>query len=132
LKWKIIEEVFERRKNDSRFIEENGRILALGIFRLVLFPNLIGTNSLEAAATFIENENTQINPTIAILAKTILTLNHCKRVFSGTMRCEQMLYIWLISHIETKNPVFNNFWWFSNKPLKILKKEEWKDPSKEN
>jgi len=132
LKWKIIEEVFKKRKNDSRFIEENGRILALEIFELVLFPNLIGIISLEAAATFIENENTQINPTVAILAKTILTLNHCKRVFNGTMRCEQMLYIWLISHIETKKPIFNNFWWFSNKPLKIVKKEEWKDPIKEN
>jgi hypothetical protein len=41
LKWKMIEEVFERRKNDSRFFEKNGRILALGIFGLVLFPNLI-------------------------------------------------------------------------------------------
>jgi hypothetical protein len=132
LKWKIIEEVFKKRKNDSRFIEENGRILALEIFELVLFPNLIGIISLEAAATFIENENTQINPTIAILAKTILRLNHCKRVFNGTMRCEQMLYIWLISHIETKKPIFNNFWWFSNKPLKMVKKEEWKDLSKEN
>jgi hypothetical protein len=43
-----------------------------------------------------------------------------------------MLYIWLISHIETKKPIFNNFWWFSNKPLKMVKKEEWKDLSKEN
>ena len=42
LKWKIIEEVFEKRKNDSRFVEEKGRILALGILGLVLFPNLNG------------------------------------------------------------------------------------------
>jgi hypothetical protein len=39
LKWKMIEEVFERRKNDSRFFEEKGRILALEIFGIVLFPN---------------------------------------------------------------------------------------------
>jgi len=40
LKWKMIEEVFKRMKNDSRFVEEKGRILVLGIFSLVLFPNL--------------------------------------------------------------------------------------------
>jgi len=31
-KWKMIEEIFERRKNDSIFVEEKGRILALKIF----------------------------------------------------------------------------------------------------
>lgn len=91
MKWKIIEDVFEKRNNDSRFIEENGRVLALEIFGLVLVPNLIGTISLEAATTFIKNKNTQINPTVAILAKTILTFNHYKGGFNGTMRCEQML-----------------------------------------
>jgi hypothetical protein len=40
LKWKMIEEVFKRMKNDSRFVEEKGRILVLEIFSLVLFPNL--------------------------------------------------------------------------------------------
>jgi hypothetical protein len=37
--------------------------------------------------------------------------------------CEQLLYIWLISHIETKKPIFNN-WWFNKKPLEIVKEEE--------
>jgi hypothetical protein len=32
LKWKMIEEVFGKRKNDSRFVEEKGRILPLGIY----------------------------------------------------------------------------------------------------
>ena len=47
---------------------------------LVLFPNLIGIISLEAATTFVTYENTQINSTMTILAKKILTLNHCRRV----------------------------------------------------
>jgi len=29
LKWKMIEEVFERRKNDSRYVEKKDKILAL-------------------------------------------------------------------------------------------------------
>jgi len=75
------------RKNNFRFTRKKGRILALGIFGLVLFPNLTRVISLEAVAAFIAYENTQINSTEAILAKTILTLNHCRRVSKGSMRC---------------------------------------------
>jgi hypothetical protein len=68
-----------------------------------------------------------------ILIKTILMLNHYRSVSKGLMRCcEHLLYIWLISHIETKKLVFNNFWWFSQKPLEIVKEEEWKDLSEKN
>jgi hypothetical protein len=55
LKWKMIEEVFERRKNDYRL---KGRILALRIFGLVLFSNLTRIISLEAVAAFVAYENT--------------------------------------------------------------------------
>ena len=82
----MIEEVFETRKNDFRFIEEKGRILTLGIFRLMLFPNLTRTINSEVAAAFVAYENTHINPTIVILAKTILTLSHYKRVSDTTKR----------------------------------------------
>ena len=93
LKWKMIKQVFKKRKNDSRFVEEKGIILALGIFRLMLFPNLTGIISLVAATCFAY-ENTQMNLIAMILVKTILTLNHCKRVGKGSMRCyEQLLYI---------------------------------------
>ena len=30
----------------------------------------------------------------------------------------------MVSHIETKKPVFNNSWWFNQRPLKIVE-EEW-------
>jgi hypothetical protein len=88
----------------------------------VLFPNLTGIISLEAATTFIAYKNTQMNPTTTILIETILMLSHCRRVGKGSMRCcEQLLYIWLISHIETKKLIFNNFWWFSKTTLEIVK-----------
>jgi hypothetical protein len=31
----------------------------------------------------------------------------------------------MVSHVETKKPIFNNFWWFNQKPLKIVEEEEW-------
>jgi len=33
----------------------------------------------------------------------------------------------MVSHIETKKPVFNNFWWFTQRPLKLAEEEEWGD-----
>jgi len=82
---------------------EKERLIVLGIFGLVLFPSQTGVVSLEVAAAYVEYENTQINPVAAILAETILTLNHCKRIGKGAMRCyTQLLYIWMVSHIETK------------------------------
>jgi repressor of nif and glnA expression len=83
---------------------EKERLIALGIFGLVLFPSQTGVVSLEAATAYVEYENTQINPVAAILVETILTLNHYRRTGKGAMRCcMQLLYIWMVSHIETKN-----------------------------
>ena len=62
---------------------EKERLIALGIFGLVSFPS----QSLEATAAYVKYENTQINPVAAILAETILTLNHCRRTGKVAMRC---------------------------------------------
>jgi hypothetical protein len=59
-----------------------------------LFPSQTGVISLDVAAAYVEYENTQIDPMAAILAETILTLNHCRRAGKGAMRCcTQLLYI---------------------------------------
>jgi hypothetical protein len=74
-------------------LKKEGKTFALGVFRLVLFPNLTGIISLEVAATFIAYKNTQIHLTTVIIVETI-SLNHCRRVRKGSMRCcEQLLYI---------------------------------------
>jgi len=104
---------------------EKERLITLGIFGLMLFPIQMGVVSLEAVAAY---ENTQINPVAVILAETILTLNHCRKTGKGAMRCcTQLLYIWMVSHIETKKLVFNNFLWFTQRPLKLVEEKEWGD-----
>jgi hypothetical protein len=123
LKWRMLEIELEKKSG-----LEKERLIALGIFGLVLFPSQTGLVSLEAAAAYVEYENTQIHPVAAILAETILTLNHCRRTGKGAMRCcTQLLYIWMVNHIETKKPVFNNFWCFTQRPLKLVEEEEWGD-----
>ena len=60
----------------------------------MLFPNLTRIISLEAATAFVAYENTQINLIMVILVEIILTVNHCRRVGKGSMRCyEQLLCI---------------------------------------
>jgi len=89
LKWKMLETELE--KNSGL---EKERLIALGMFGLVLFPSQTGVISLDVAAAYVEYENTQIDPMAAILAETILTLNHCRRAGKGAMRCcTQLLYI---------------------------------------
>jgi hypothetical protein len=93
---------------------EGYRILALGIFELILCPSTAGIISLEAANLFVQYEKTKINPSAVILAETFLSLNHCKKTGKGSMRCcVPLLFIWLVSHMESKTPLFRNFWWFN-------------------
>jgi len=112
LKWKFLEVELERKKEQYRSMLERDRLIALGIYGLVLFPSLIGVISLEAAVAFVEYENTHVNPTTAILVETLLTLNHFRKTGKGAVRC-------------CKKLIFNNFWWFNQKPLKIVEEEEW-------
>ena len=101
-------------------------ILALGIFGLVLCPSTTGIISLEAANLFMEYEKTKINPCAASLVETFLSLNHYKKTGKGSMRCcVSLLFIWLVSHVETKTFIFKNFWWFDQKPLELFVSEEW-------
>jgi hypothetical protein len=71
-----------------------------------LFPYEIGVISLEDMNAFIEYEHDWINPSTVILAETMLSLMHGKWV----MRCcVLVLYLWIISHIETPKDIFNSF-----------------------
>ena len=89
LKWKMLQIKLEKKVGS-----EKERLIALGMFGFVLFPSQTGVISLEAASTYVEYENTQINPMAAILAETILTLNHYRRARKGAMRCcTQLLYV---------------------------------------
>jgi hypothetical protein len=66
---------------------ERDKLIALGIFGLMLFQNLTSVISLEAVIVFKQYENTQINLVAIILAETILTFSHYKRNEKGALRC---------------------------------------------
>jgi hypothetical protein len=123
-KWKVIEARMKKNAEEGRLGDERYRLVAFAIFGLVLFPSEIGVISLEAASVFLEYKHDRINPSSAILAETMLSLNHYRMNGKGVMRCcVPMLYLWIISHIETPRDIFNNFWWFDLRPLKVTIEE---------
>jgi hypothetical protein len=133
LRWKRLEELLIAKKSNPSAKLEGYRILALGIFGLILCLSTTGIISLEAANLFVEYEKTKINPSAAILAETFLSLNHCKKAGKGSMRCcVPLLFIWLVSHMESKTPLFRNFWWFNQKPLELFVSSEWENFSEDD
>lgn len=75
------------------------RILALGIYGLVLLPSAMLMIDDAAVNAFNEIEVSHLNPSSVILAETFMTLDHC-RIKGGTLRCcHQLLYVWMVSHI---------------------------------
>ena len=127
-KWKAIENKLKADKDKRRLREEGHRLIAFAIFGLILFPSeAVGIISIEAASAFVEYEQERNNPASAILAETFLSLNHCRSHGKGAMRCcIPLLFIWIVSHLETPKEVFNNFWWFNMRPLSLVLNEEWK------
>jgi hypothetical protein len=107
-KWKAIEARMKKNAKKGKLRDERYRLMAFATFGLVLFPYEIRVLSLEAANAFMEyKQNQMINPYAASLAKTMLSLNHCRMHEKGAMRCcVPMLYLWIISHIETPRYIF--------------------------
>ena len=118
-KWKAIESRLKASKDKGRLGEEGYQLVAFAIFSLVLFPSeAVGIISMEAASAFVEYEQGKNNPTSTILAETFLSLNYCRMHGKGTMRCcIPLLFMWIVSHLETPRQVFNNFWWFNMRPI---------------
>ena len=128
-KWKMMESKLKTDKEKGKLGEERYQIIAFAIFGLVLFPSkATGIISIEAANAFLEFEQTKNNHTLAILAETFLSLNHCRLHGKEAMRCcIPLLFMLIVSHLETSKEVFNNFWWFNMRPLELVLTKEWSD-----
>ena len=94
-KWKAIEARMKKNAKKGKLGDERYRLMAFATFGLVLFPYEIRVLSLEAANAFMEyKQNQMINPYVVSLAKTMLSLNHCRLHGKRAMRCcVPMLYL---------------------------------------
>jgi len=75
-------------------------ILALLIFRVVLFPNVDGLVDLAAINTFLAFHHNKESPVVTILADIYDTFDwRCERSNTRIVYCTTTLYVWLVSHL---------------------------------
>jgi len=125
----MIENKLKTNKEKGKLVEVRYQMVVFVIFGLVLFPSKVARIiNIKAANIFIEYEQEKNNLTSTILAETFLSLNlyrlHGKRAM---WCCTSLLFMWIVSHLETSREVFNNFLWFNMRPLGLVLNEEWND-----
>ena len=80
--------------------------LALSMYRLIIFPRVIGHVEV-IVIDFFEQVQNHANPSLAIIAETIKSLNICRRKSDERfMRCLPMFYVWLQSHFQCETSAF--------------------------
>jgi len=60
LKWKLLEAELKRKRSEHGSMIEKDKLIALGIFGLVLFPSLTSVISLEVVVVFVEYTNPEL------------------------------------------------------------------------
>ncbi|KAJ1413028.1 hypothetical protein SESBI_19958 [Sesbania bispinosa] len=74
--------------------------LALLIYGLVLFPFTMGLIDQAAMDVFFFYETQGLNPVMAILADTLMSMEECHKKDGGQLRCcNHLLYVWIITHL---------------------------------
>ena len=100
-------------------------VFALGIYRLVIFPQVLGYFEVVVIDFFVQVKYGS-NSSIAILAKTIRLLNYyrCNKEKRFT-RCAQLLYIWIRNHVPYENVVFTKPYFLGVLPINEFYKNKW-------
>ncbi|XP_061356345.1 uncharacterized protein LOC133300771 [Gastrolobium bilobum] len=107
------------------------RVLALTIYGLVLFSSALDMVDQAAMRVFFTVETKKINPMLAVLAETFLTLDFCqKKQKGGKLRCcAQLLYVWIITHMYAGNHINSSsdpLRSFHRIPVNHRDEKEWK------
>ncbi|KAJ9176761.1 hypothetical protein P3X46_012041 [Hevea brasiliensis] len=113
--WKYMEQIFQDHMEKGKF-ESAMKVLALGIYGLILLSGPRDRFSHTVLKLFHSMEVHKINPIPAILGKTLLTLSYCRTKGNGSLNgCCQLLYLWLLSHILPQET--RTLTWFSDQSI---------------
>ena len=90
---------------------------ALSIYGLVIFLGMLGYIEMTVVDTFEQIQHGS-NPSLAILAETFRSLNHCCRNQEGYfLGCAPLLYIWIKSHISCEGITFTKSYFQRAAPI---------------
>ena len=102
--------------------------LALAIYGLIIFLRVIRHVEM-TMIDFFEQVQNHANPSLAIMTKTIRSLNICHRKLGERfMGCLFMLYVWLRSHFQYKKSAFTKPYLPNSWPIKEFYDSEWIGP----
>ena len=75
-------------------------VLALLVFRVILFPNVDGLVDLAAIDVFLPYHHSKESPVVAMLVDAYDTFDRrCEKSGARIVCCTPSLYVWLVSHI---------------------------------
>ena len=102
LEWDFLRNFISGHVNDNQGLAT----LALTIYGLIFFPQVIGHVEI-TVIDFVEQVQNHTNPSLAIVAETIRSLNVYRRK-SGEhfMGCLPLLYVWLRSHFHCQKSTY--------------------------
>ena len=104
--WDFFKRYITKNDGEDRVVD----VFALTIYGLVIFSKV--PEHIEVVVIdVIEQIENQANPVLAIVAKTLRTLNFCRRNGNGDLTYYiQMLYVWIRSHFWGTNPASLKFY----------------------
>ena len=125
-----LEWVFLRDFINSHINEDRGlATLALSIYGLIIFPQVIGHVEVTVIDFFKQVQN-HVNPSSAIVAEIIRSLNICHRKSDKWfMRCLLMLYVLLRSHFRCEKNAFTKGYLPHSWSIKEFCESEWFGPN---
>ncbi|MBA0788067.1 hypothetical protein Gotri_027630, partial [Gossypium trilobum] len=95
-------------------------VFALSIYGLIIFPKALGHVD-EAVSDLFDRLDKRVTPVPAILAKTFISLNACRRTSEGRfIGCAKLLLAWFHSHFWKIDKVSYRVFSENYSPLKEL------------
>ncbi|MBA0755989.1 hypothetical protein Gogos_020715 [Gossypium gossypioides] len=84
-------------------------LFTFSVYRLIVFPKTLGYVSVELADFLFQIEK-GVNPALAVLVKTIISLNFIRSKGDGHfLGCTQLLFVWMKSHFGCLYKLFRQY-----------------------
>ena len=101
-------------------------LLALLVFRTVLFPNVDGLVDLAVIDAFLAYHHSKESPIIAVLADAYDTFDlRCEKSSARIVCCMPVRYVWLVSHVFYHEGRFSDFCYLTFNAV-LLKRSQMK------
>ncbi|XP_038996213.1 uncharacterized protein LOC120120736 [Hibiscus syriacus] len=119
--WSALKEIINRHPDQRKKLD----LLVLGIYRLVIFPNVLGYVDVLVVDLF-ERLDKHVDPVPAILAEMFRYLSSCRREGEGRfIGCAPLLLVWILNHFKHVKRAPGRVFLDGFSPLKDFLSKDW-------